>query len=49
LKERLLEYKGILVAWSAGAMNCAEKVYASPELEGKQLIRFMIDGLMELE
>jgi dipeptidase E len=31
LKERLLEYKGILVAWSAGAMNCAEKVYASPK------------------
>jgi dipeptidase E len=37
LKERLLEYKGILVAWSAGAMNCAEKVYASPELEGEAI------------
>jgi dipeptidase E len=37
LKERLLEYKGILVAYSAGSMNCAEKVYASPELEGESI------------
>lgn len=35
LKERLLEFKGILVAWSAGSMNCAEVVYAGPELEGE--------------
>ena len=35
LKERLLDYKGILVAWSAGSMNCAEVVYAGPELEGE--------------
>lgn len=37
LKERLLEFKGILVAWSAGSMNCAEMVYAGPELEGEAL------------
>lgn len=37
LKERLTEFKGILVAWSAGSMNCAEVVYAGPELEGEAL------------
>ena len=37
LKERLLEFKGILVAWSAGSMNCAEVVYAGPELAGEAL------------
>ncbi len=35
LKERLLDYHGIVVAWSAGTMNCADIVYASPELEGE--------------
>jgi len=35
LKERLADYKGIVVAWSAGSMNCAEVVYAGPELEGE--------------
>ena len=40
LKERLLEFKGILVAWSAGSMNCAEVVYAGPELEGEALDPF---------
>lgn len=37
LKERLSGFKGILVAWSAGSMNCAEVVYAGPELEGEAL------------
>ncbi len=37
LKERMSEFKGILVAWSAGSMNCAEVVYAGPELEGEAL------------
>ncbi|MBP3618978.1 MAG: Type 1 glutamine amidotransferase-like domain-containing protein [Lachnospiraceae bacterium] len=37
LKERLSEFEGILVAWSAGSMNCAEVVYAGPELEGEAL------------
>jgi len=35
LKERLSYYKGIVIAWSAGSMNCAETVYAGPELEGE--------------
>ncbi len=35
LGERLAEFRGILIAWSAGSMNCAETVYAGPELEGE--------------
>lgn len=37
LKERLLDYNGIIVAWSAGSMNCADIVYAGPELEGEAI------------
>ncbi len=37
LKERLSDYNGIVVAWSAGSMNCANIVYASPELEGEAI------------
>lgn len=37
LRERLSDYKGIVVAWSAGSMNCADIVYAGPELEGEAL------------
>ena len=35
LKKRLLDYNGIVVAWSAGSMNCADIVYAGPEFEGE--------------
>ena len=35
LKERLSDYSGIVIAWSAGSMNCADVVYAGPELEGE--------------
>ena len=35
LKERLSDYNGIVVAWSAGSMNCADIVYAGPELAGE--------------
>lgn len=35
LKERLINFNGLLIAWSAGSMNCASNVYASPELEGE--------------
>ena len=35
LKEHLSDYKGIIIAWSAGSMNCADVVYAGPELEGE--------------
>lgn len=37
LKERLQHYNGIVVAWSAGSMNCADIVYAGPEFEGEAL------------
>lgn len=37
LKERLSDYNGIIVAWSAGSMNCANLVYAGPELEGEAI------------
>lgn len=37
LRERLQDYKGIVVAWSAGSMNCADTVYAGPELEGEAI------------
>ena len=33
LKERLRKYEGLIIAWSAGSMNCAEMVYAGPESE----------------
>lgn len=35
LRERLADFRGLLLAWSAGAMNCARHVYAGPELEGE--------------
>ena len=37
IKERLQDWEGLLVAWSAGSMNCAETVYAGPELPGEAL------------
>ncbi len=37
LREKLKAYEGILIAWSAGSMNCADMVYASPELDGEAL------------
>ncbi len=37
LKEHLSDYNGIIIAWSAGSMNCADVVYAGPELEGEAL------------
>ena len=35
LKERLADFGGIVVAWSAGSMNSAKVVYAGPELPGE--------------
>lgn len=35
LRERLRDFGGLLIAWSAGSMNCAANVYAAPELEGE--------------
>lgn len=37
LKELLHAFDGVLVGISAGSMNCAELVYAQPELEGEAL------------
>lgn len=37
LKERLADWDGLLIAWSAGSMNCAEVVYAGPELPGEAI------------
>lgn len=35
LKEKLIDFHGLLIAWSAGSMNCASNVYAAPELDGE--------------
>ncbi len=35
LRERMQGFSGILIGISAGTMNCAEVVYAHPELEGE--------------
>ncbi len=37
LKDKLRAFDGLLLAWSAGSMNCAEVVYAGPELEGEAI------------
>lgn len=37
LREHLSNYNGIIVAWSAGSMNCADIVYAGPEFEGEAI------------
>lgn len=35
LKEKMDSYNGIVIGISAGTMNCAEVVYAHPELDGE--------------
>lgn len=35
LREKLQKYKGLVIAWSAGSMNCADMVYAAPEAPGE--------------
>ena len=37
LKEKLSDFHGIILAWSAGSMNCAENVYSAPELDGEAI------------
>lgn len=37
LKERLAGFNGLLLAYSAGSMNCASNVYVSPELDGEAI------------
>ena len=48
LEERIKNYGGIIIGISAGTMNCAQVVYAQPELEGEALdpnYRRFIKGL----
>lgn len=35
LKQKLANFTGLIIAWSAGSMNSAKIVYAQPELEGE--------------
>lgn len=35
LRERILNFDGVIMGISAGSMNCADVVYAQPELEGE--------------
>jgi len=35
LREKLKSFEGLIIAWSAGSMNCADIVYAGPELDGE--------------
>lgn len=35
LKQKLVDFNGLIIAWSAGSMNSAEMVYAQPELAGE--------------
>ena len=35
LREKLQDYDGLIIGWSAGSMNCADMVYAGPELPGE--------------
>ena len=35
LKENLADFSGIVIGWSAGAMNCTEYVYPMPKIEGE--------------
>ena len=37
LKERMKSFEGLVMGISAGAMNCAQVVYAQPELEGESI------------
>ena len=37
LKERMQDFDGIVIGISAGSMNCAQVVYAQPELEGEAI------------
>lgn len=48
LKQKLTNFTGLIIAWSAGSMNSAEVVYAQPELEGEGIDQYFerfISGL----
>ena len=37
LRERLEDFNGLILAYSAGSMNCADMVYSAPELPGEAI------------
>jgi dipeptidase E len=37
LKQKLQKFDGMVIAWSAGSMNCADVVYAVPEIDGEAI------------
>ena len=37
LKEKIKDFEGIIIGISAGTMNCADIVYAQPELDGESI------------
>ena len=37
LREKIKEFEGVIIGISAGTMNCADIVYAQPELEGESV------------
>lgn len=37
LRELLVDFDGIVIGISAGSMNCADEVYAQPEMEGESV------------
>lgn len=37
LRELLEDYEGVVMGISAGSMNCADEVYAQPEMEGESV------------
>lgn len=37
LRQRIKKFKGTLLTISAGSMNCAERVYSSPEYDGEAI------------
>jgi peptidase E len=48
LKELMKSYEGIIIGISAGTMNCADVVYAQPELDGEAIdpeYQRYLDGL----
>lgn len=48
LRHLLHQFRGIIMGISAGSMNCAEEVYAMPELEGESIdpkYRRFMEGL----
>lgn len=48
LRERLSGFDGVVMGISAGSMNCADRVYCPPELEGEAINKKYINHLKGL-